>query len=357
MRFACGKEVVARTKSAPARPSRILLSVTLDQPGPTVSIVIPVLNEGRILRGCLDALAKQDYPAIIEIVIADGGSTDETRQLAEATPGVKLVDNPRRSRPAGLNVAIAQAVGQVLVRVDARTRLATDYVSRCVEALEESNAALVGGPMRFEAENARQRGIAAAMMSRLGAGPAEFRRLGGVPRLVDTVYLGAFRREVIEGLGGYDEWSGGNEDAELAFRAQQVGGVYLDPRITSTYLVREGLRPLAKQFYRYGRNRARTVKKHPGALSARQLAVPALFVGLLSPFRLWVLGGYLSLVTGRGLLEARHDPASAPTLLAALPTMHASWGIGFIRGLAPSHRVAETVGRLGATMAVPAEPE
>ena len=303
---------------------------------PTVSLVMPVLNEAHMLEGCLSALCAQDYPAIIEIVVADGGSSDATRQIAEAVPAVKVVENPRKSRPAGLNVAIAHASGEVIVRVDARTRLAPDYVTCCVAALQQSEAALVGGPMRFESHNARQRGIAAAMMSRLGAGPAEFRRLGGPPRFVDTVYLGAYRREVIEALGGYDEWSGGNEDAELAFRAQASGGVYLDPRIHSSYIVREGLVPLSRQFYRYGRNRARTIRKHPRALSLRQLAVPALFAGLISPFRLFVLAAYACLVLGRGAGEAVRDPAAAPTLMAALPTMHLCWGVGFLRGIVSS---------------------
>ena len=251
--------------------------------GPSVSIVMPVLNEAAMLPECLESVVAQDYPNIEEIIIADGGSTDGTCEIAGRFEKVKVVDNPRRNRPAGLNVAIAHASGEVIVRVDARTRLATDYVRRCVEALERSHAAIVGGPMRFSCENAKQRGIAAAMMSRLGAGPAEFRRLGGEPRFVDTVYLGAFRKEITAALGGYDEWSGGNEDAELAYRAQTVGGVYLDPVIRSRYVVRGHLRELARQFHRYGRNRALTIRMHPCSLSARQLAVPALFVGLTAP--------------------------------------------------------------------------
>src|SRR5208283_4014585 len=122
------------------------------------------------------------------------------------------VDNPRRIRPAGLNVAIAAVSGDIIVRVDARTALATDYVECCVSALERSGAAIVGGQMRYEAHGGRQRGIVAAMTSRLGAGPAAFRREGGEPRYVDTVYLGAFRVGTIREMG-YDEWSGGNEDA------------------------------------------------------------------------------------------------------------------------------------------------
>jgi succinoglycan biosynthesis protein ExoA len=305
----------------------------LAEGAPSVSVIVPVLDEAGMVESCLAAVDAQDYSNLVEIVVADGGSRDATREFAAAFDKVRVVDNPRRSRPAGLNVALASAVGEVIVRVDARTRIAPDYVSRCVDALERSGAALVGGPMRFSCASARERGIAAAMMSRLGAGPAEFRRLGGEPRFVDTVYLGAYRRDVIEKLGGYDEHSGGNEDAELAYRAQSAGGVYLDPSIVSTYAVREGLGPLARQFFRYGRNRARTIRKHPGALSPRQLAVPALAVGFASPWRRPVLLTYLAGVLGRGAVQAVRDPAAAPTLVAALPVMHMAWGAGFVRGM------------------------
>ncbi len=300
---------------------------------PSVSVILPVLDEEVMLPACLEAITEQSYPAVVEVIVADGGSRDATTEVASSFPRVRVIDNPRRSRPAGLNVAIAAARGEILVRVDARTRIAPDYVERCVSALEASGAAMVGGPMRYLADSPVKRGVAAAMMSRLGAGPAEFRRLGGEPRFVDTVYLGAYRAEVMAKLGGYDEWSGGNEDAELAFRAQEMGGVYLDPAISSSYVVREGLRGLGRQFYRYGRNRARTIRKHPRSLSARQLAVPALALGLASPWRRWVLGAYGAVVIGRAAREAIDDPGAAPTMLAALPTMHACWGAGFFVGI------------------------
>jgi len=299
----------------------------------TVSIILPVLNEAAQLERCLRSVAEQGYPAIIEVVVADGGSSDDTRSVASAFANVLVVDNPRRIRPAGLNAAIAAATGEVIVRVDARTAIAPDYVERCVAALERSGAAVVGGQMRYEAENARQRGIVAAMTSRLGAGPAAFRREGGHPRFVDTVYLGAFRAGTVREMGCYDEWSGGNEDAELAWRAQGFGGAYLDPSIKSFYLGRDGLRPLARQFYRYGHNRARTIRKHPGSVSYRQLAVPALFAGLLSPWRRRVLVTYIAGVLVRAALELVTDPPAVPTMLAAFPTMHAAWGLGFARGI------------------------
>ena len=314
-----------------------------------MSIILPVRDEEEMIGGCLEAIAAQDYPNIVEVVVADGGSSDRTAELAASFAKVVVVDNPKRSRPAGLNVAIARASGEILVRVDARTRIAPDYVSACVDALERTGAAIVGGPMAYEATTPAQRGVAAAMSSRLGAGPAEFRRLGGEPRYVDTVYLGAFRKEVVESLGGYDEWSGGNEDAELAFRAQQRGGVYLDPAISSTYVAREGVAPLVRQFYRYGKNRARTVRKHPSSLSWRQLMAPTLVLSLLSPWRRRVAIAYLALVGGRAAITAASDPPAAGWLVVYFPAMHLTWGAGFFVGIATASRssVATNDGRSG----------
>ena len=303
---------------------------------PTVTAGIPVLNEEIHLATCLDGVIGQSYPNIVEVLVADGGSTDLTPAIAEDYPDdrVTLLDNPRRRRPAGLNVAIAAATGEIFVRVDARTRLAPDYVERCVTALERTGAAIVGGPMRFTSTTAAERGVQAAMTSRLGAGPAQFRRETDHGAFVDTVYLGAYRLDTIRQLGGYDEWFGGNEDAELAWRAQAAGGVYLDPDIRSTYAVREGLGPLWRQFRRYGTARAITIRKHPSSLSARQLAVPALVAGILSPWRRPVVACYAAAVTGRALLGAVQDsPAAGAVLGLSLPTMHAAWAVGFFEGM------------------------
>jgi succinoglycan biosynthesis protein ExoA len=303
---------------------------------PTVTVGLPVFNEERHIQRCLDAVFTQSYPNIIEVLVADGGSGDGTRDIVTGCPDgrVRLLENPRRIRPAGLNVTLAAATGEIFVRVDARTTLADDYVERCVDALERTHAAMVGGPMRYTASSPAERGIQAAMMSRLGAGPAPFRREGGEGRFVDTVYLGAYRLATVRELGCYDEYFGGNEDAELAFRARQAGGVYLDPAIWSSYAVREGLEPLWQQFRRYGKARAVTIRKHPSSLSARQLAVPALVLGLLSPWRKPVVTAYLAMVGARAALEAvREDATTGAVLAAALPTMHAAWAVGFVDGM------------------------
>jgi GT2 family glycosyltransferase len=305
---------------------------------PGVTVAVPVLDAEDYIDRCLAALDGQSYHGILEVLVVDGGSRDRTRELAGHHRLVRVVDNPARSRPAAMNVALREAKGEIIVRVDGRTLVAPDYVERCVGALTSSGAAVVGGPMRLTATTPRERGIRAAMTSRYGAGPAEFRREHGSARFVDTVYLGAFRRDVVAGIGGYDEVFGGNEDAELAYRAQKAGGVYLDPAISSTYAVREGYRALASQYYRYGRARAGTVRKHPASLAPRQLAVPALFLGLASPWRRSVLVAYLTLVAVRAALEARTDRPAALPMAAALPTMHVAWGAGFARGLLRKRR-------------------
>ena len=218
----------------------------------------------------------------------------------------------------------------------------TDYVERCVEALERSAAAIVGGPLLLAAATPKERAIEAAMTSpRLGAAPAEFRRRGGEPRFVDTVYLGAYRVDTVRRLGCYDESFGGNEDAELAWRAQSAGGVYLDPAIRSTYAVREGLGPLWRQFRRYGKARAKTMRKHPTSVTPRQLAVPALVATLLSTWRRPLFAAYVAMILARA---ASNDKAaswrSTPRSRRRLSTMHrahgncwGSWRDSFAQGI------------------------
>jgi glycosyltransferase involved in cell wall biosynthesis len=308
------------------------------EPRPSVSVAIPVYNGAAHLERCLAAIAVQTYENICEVLVVDGGSSDGTRELVAATPLVRVVDNPRRNRPAAMNIALAEAAGDVIVRVDGRTFIAPDYVERCVVALGASQATIVGGPMRLTAETARQRGIRAAMMSKLGGGPAEFRRDRGGARYVDTVYLGAFYRDAITAIGGYDEVFGGNEDAELAYRAQQADGVYLDPAIHSSYAVRDGFGALWTQYVRYGRARAGTIRKHPGSLAPRQLVVPAFFVALASPWQRPVLAAYSVAIVGRSVQHGRVDRAAAIPMMLAFPTMHLAWGVGFAKGFARRRR-------------------
>lgn len=301
---------------------------------PTVTVAIPVLDEEQHLQATLDSIVAQTYPFIMEVLVVDGGSTDHTRELVSAYRGcpVRLLENPGRAQAPALNIALEHARGEVFVRVDGHCALEPDYVEHCVDALNESGAALVGGGMTPAADGLVQRGIARAMTSRLGAGPARF-HTGGPAGWVDTVYLGAFPTALARRVGGYAEDVGVNEDAELAIRLGRVGGVWYDPAIRSRYAPRKSIRALARQFFRYGHSRALTVRHHPETLRPRQLVPPLLVLGIASPWRRKVLAAYGAGILARTAVEALRDPRSAPGFAASLPTMHLAWGAGFIAGL------------------------
>jgi len=304
---------------------------------PTVTVAIPVLNEEAHIDACLDAVAAQTYAGIIEVLLVDGGSTDATREIVAGRPGVRLLENPRRMQAAALNIALDQANGDVFVRVDGHCVIAPDYVAQCIEALELTGAAMVGGAMTPVAEMSLQRGIASAMASKLGAGPARFHS-GGTSGRVDTVYLGAYPTMLAREVGGYAEDVGVNEDAEFAIRMRERGAVWFDETIRSTYVPRSSVRGVARQFYRYGRSRAATIRKHPASIAGRQLAAPLLVLGLLSPRRRVVAGAYAAAVVAGCARAVRKDFAAGAAMAAVIPTMHLSWGVGFLRGLVPLPR-------------------
>jgi succinoglycan biosynthesis protein ExoA len=306
---------------------------------PTVTVALPVLDEERHLEAALASVAAQTYPFIMEVLVVDGGSRDQTREIARSYPGlpVRVLDNPKRIQAAALNVALGAARGEIFVRVDGHCVLDPDYVQRCVDALAVSGAALVGGGMTPQGDATAgrgrlARGIAAAMGSRFGAGPARFHR-DGPAGWVDTVYLGAYPVDIARAVGGYADDVGVNEDAELAIRLGRVGGVYYDPAIRSHYSPRPDLPALARQFFRYGQSRALTARRHPESLRPRQLVAPALVLALVSPWRREVAALYLAGVAACTVAETARDRGSAPAFAAALPTMHLAWGAGFVSGL------------------------
>ena len=308
--------------------------VAVTETSPTVTVALPVLDEAVHLEAALDSIADQSYPFIMEVLVVDGGSNDRTREIARAYPrlAVRVLDNPKRIQSAALNVALKEARGEVFLRVDGHCVLEPDYVERCVSALIESGAALVGGGMTPDSAGTIQRGIAKAMASRFGAGPARF-HTGGPSGWVDTVYLGAFRTELGRLVGGYAEDVGVNEDAELAIRLGRVGGVWYDPDIRSHYIPRGAVRDVARQFYGYGHSRALTVRHHPESLRLRQLLPPLLVLGIASPWRRKVAMVYGGTIVARAALELTRDPRAVPGFVASLPTMHLAWGSGFLTGL------------------------
>ncbi|MFN8377851.1 MAG: glycosyltransferase family 2 protein [Anaerolineae bacterium] len=316
---------------------------------PLVSILMPVRNETAFIARSLGAVLAQDYPVDrIEILVADGESDDGTPDFIRSLPGgerVRIVPNPGRIQAAGLNLLIREARGDVLVRVDGHTLIAPDYVRACVDALRETGAWNVGGPMLPEGTTPMGKAIAAAGRSPFAV-PSAF-HVSQSATWTDTVYLGAWPRWVFERVGGYNEQVGVNEDYELNVRIRQAGGgIYLTPAIRSTYYGRQTLPELARQYRRYGQSKVRTLAAHPGSLRPRQLAAPVLVAALaLGGMLAWIsrpiriLFGLLVLAYATANLLASVHVASRsgwallPRLPAIFATMHLSWGVGFWAGL------------------------
>ena len=263
---------------------------------PTVSIIIPCLNEEKTIRILLDAILAQTYPlAKMEVVIADGLSEDNTRAeifaFKEENPALDLrvVDNPKRIIPAGLNTAINASRGEIIVRLDAHSAPAPDYVALCVDALNAGLGDNVGGvwDIRPGAEGWGASSIAAAAAHPLGVGDALYRHATQA-QIVDTVPFGAFRRELIERIGLFDESLLANEDYEFNARIRQNGGtVWLNPAIRSIYFARPTFGALARQYFNYGFWKWQMLRRYPETLRWRQ-ASPPLFV--LSIIGLFFLG-------------------------------------------------------------------
>ena len=254
---------------------------------PFVSVVIVVRDEEANVARCLRQILGQDYPhERLEVIVADGMSTDRTRQVAETFGGddvkIRILANPAFGPAQGLNLAIGAASGSVIVRIDARTVIGRDYVRRCVETLIATGADNVGGVQRPLPSSGGlvRRAIELAMSHPFGVGGAEFRR-GRRSGDVDTVYLGCFRREVFERVGLFDE-AVVSEDSDINYRIRRGGGrVYLNADIVAYYDTRENFRDFWWLYVRYGRRKAGFLLKHRRLAAARQVAL-ASFVGCLA---------------------------------------------------------------------------
>jgi glycosyltransferase involved in cell wall biosynthesis len=311
---------------------------------PGVSVVIPVLNEERHLADAVARVLAQEYPGPIEVVLGLGPSTDATDEVAArlvaADPRVRTVPNPTGRTAAGLNAAIGASSHPVVVRVDGHGLLSPGYVARAVELLRTTGAANVGGVMAAEGVSPFEQAVARAMTSRLGVGSAPFHTGGGAGP-ADSVYLGVFRREALEALGGFDEAFIRAQDWELNYRLRSIGAlVWFDPELQVTYRPRHTTRALAKQYYQYGRWRRVVSRQHRGTVNLRYLAAPAAFVGVVGGL---VLGltihpvflagpfGYAAVVLGGAALTGGGLPVSALVRLPGVyATMHLCWGYGFL---------------------------
>ena len=320
---------------------------------PAVTVIMPIRNEASFIERSLGAVLTQDYPAgKLEVLVADGRSTDATRErvieLGRGAPHVRVavVDNPGRIVPTGMNACLAVARGDVIVRIDGHTIVEPDYVRRSVEALARSGADCAGGRMDPVSESAFGRAVSLATSSPFGVGGARF-HYSAREEWVDTVYMGAWRREVFERVGRFDEEMVRNQDDELSYRIREHGGrILLDPSIRSRYYPRTTPRSLWRQYFQYGYWKVRVMQKHPLQMRSRQFAPPLLTgalaaVALAAPFTAWGRAG-LALVGGAYLAAnllasawtaRRGDAASAPWLPVVFTILHLSYGAGFLTGL------------------------
>ena len=308
------------------------------------SVLLPTYQAAPYLRDCFDALWAQDFPGEVEVLVADGGSTDGTRELVEAEiargRSVRLFANPGRLQAAGLNVALEHARHELVVRCDAQSRFPRDALSLLTAEHRRFPGANVGGRQVAVAPGTTVGdAVAAVYNTRIGSGGAGY-RVGDEPRDVDTVYLGSWPRGELVETGGFSTAVGPNEDTELNVRWRRAGKrVRLLPELAIGYRPRATFAALARQYGRYGYWRTRTIALH-GEIGPRQVAALAplgaagiaVAAGRRWPFARLPLAGYLAVLALAGV-RTRQRAAVRAMVPPVLATMHLSWGAGFMAGL------------------------
>lgn len=301
-----------------------------------VSFVMPVLNEEKYLERAVASVFEQDLPAGFssEFIVALGPSTDQTNQIAKQLqlryPELVLVDNPAGITSVGLNLAINNSSGEIIVRVDAHSQLTDGYVRTAIAILDADKAiGNVGGQMLAEGQSSFEDAVAWAYKSPYGLGAAKF-HVGGEAGEVDTVYLGVFRKEALLAAGLFDESVIRGQDWELNQRIRGLGyTIWFDPKLKVVYRPRSNLLALGKQFFKTGVWRGRLSRADFPRISLRYLAPPALVIGSL----LYLPGQiYILVVLFVAFTAANLSAKGKLWLVAVLPTMHYLWGIGFILG-------------------------
>jgi succinoglycan biosynthesis protein ExoA len=353
------------SSSAPASAADLVIG--LEAP---VSVVMPVRNEERYIAESVGRILGQDYDGELELVIALGPSRDRTadvvRRLAESDPRIKVIDNPTGQIATAINLALAASKHALIVRVDGHSMLPDGYIRTAVDTLRQTGAVNVGGMMAAEGITPFQQAVAWAMTSPFGVGAAN-NHTGGQAGPAETAYMGVFRREAIDQVGGFNEEFQVAEDWELNHRIRQAGGlIWFQPAMRVTYRPRATVAELGIQFFRYGRWRRVVARQHPGTVNLRYLAPPAA-VGLVAAGTLAGLAGLGGLAAGAGgawaalltigfalpagyaagilavgAYAARRLPLRvAAKVPIALATMHMCWGCGFLtspRSLVPGAR-------------------
>ena len=305
-----------------------------------VSVIVPARNEASTIVPCIRSILTQEVDGGLEVVVADGRSSDDTASLARSA-GASVVDNPRGITPAGLNAALASATGDVIVRFDGHSEMPSGYIAACLCALEqEAGAVGVGGWWQIEGRGPWGRATAAAVASRFGVGNPRLRRppLPGEGRVdVDGFAYGCWPAAVLRAHRGWDERFLRNQDFELSYRMRRAGGrIVFDPAIRSIYRPRESLPAIARQYWDYGRFKALVIAASPASTRPRHLA-PIALVGTAAsaivPTRL-TRPSRIGIALYVGLLAAVTAASRGGwRTLPVLATIHGAWGAGATSGL------------------------
>jgi glycosyltransferase involved in cell wall biosynthesis len=304
---------------------------------PKVSVIMPVLNEEHHLADAVASVLAQNFDG--ELLIALGPSTDGTDQvaakLAKSDSRIRLVPNPRGLTTVGMNLCIAESKHEYIVRIDAHSEPAHNYIARGIEILNETGADLLGGVMAAKGKTLFQRAVAWAYTSRFGLGGATY-HVGGAAGEAESAYLGIFRKSALERVGGYDESIIRGEDWDLAQRIKASGSlVWFSPELSVTYWPRSSWTGLAKQFYSTGVWRGDLTKRDLARTSLRYFIPPALVISLVLGNVLATFGlaiGWIPLLSYVAAIIAVGFYSRLAPVPLTLATMHLSWGFGFIIG-------------------------
>ena len=327
---------------------------TIAASSPGVSVVMPVRNEERHLAVAVGMVLSQVYSGEMEVILAVGPSRDRTHEIAEelaaGDPRIRVVDNPLGKTPHALNLGIAAAHHDIIVRVDGHGELTDGYIERAVELLDETGAANVGGVMDARGNTPFEQAVATAYTTKLGLGGGAFHLATSPAGEADTVFLGVFRKKALQAVGGFDETLHRAQDWELNYRLRNRGHkIWFSPDLRVTYRPRSSLRALVAQMYQTGKWRREVLRRHPGTASARYLAPPVAVLGVGMGTGLGLLGlltrsrilraalmaptGYVALVLAGSAVAGPMSAAARLRLPLVLVATHMAWGAGFLVGL------------------------
>lgn len=315
-----------------------------------VSVVMPVYNEEKYIENCILSLLQQDYPKEqMEWIFVDGGSTDKTvsiikKYINQFPKLIKLYDNPNKTVPYAMNIGIKGSIGKYIIRLDAHSEYANNYISKCAYYLDNTDADNVGGVIETKSKGFIGNAIALMLSSKFGVGNSQF-RTNGKSGYVDTVPFGAFRREVFEKYGLYNEKLTRNQDNEMNYRIRKNGGkIYMAEDIKLSYYCRDTIKGIAAMAIKNGKWNVITMKICPGAMGVRHF-IPLLFLLslIILPLLSILITEFTYLFVSEILLyilldiifsiKAAKEVKYIPLLFILFPIFHLSYGFGSLIGL------------------------